>query len=514
MNKAPDMQSAKGKRAYMKKYITLNNLVLLYLWAPLAVFFACWVKWYLAVPALFLMCLGLYLNFREHVRRDSTEENGRIGGSGAGNVWAYWLLSVFILFVWCVLSGQKTFTQQAGDWAKHNALLADLIIKPWPVRYQYYGMEGTLSYYLLGYLIPAAFGKWMGTTAAEWALFFQTFAGLVLILFLMVRCLNVKNKPGGVLICCLVFILFSAFNFPFCSIYKAVFPDDAAVNRQWMSLSILVHYSSNIEQMREVFPQSIPAWTAVLLLMDEEDHIKTWGMICVPVLLYSAFAFLGLAVLAGIRLGFGIWYSKDRSGYIRNLFDLQNLIALAVLTVPVGFIGGNILQPKPESAAMGVALIDYSGRGWLFVLFQMTWIIWAVVLGMRERKNLWLYGASATLFVLPFFHMGYYNDLCLRVSIPALFVLCVLTAKNLVCPGKRTYRLLLAALVLISSCYGLKEMKWVSGTWGNSENRQEYYAGLVNLFDRYEFTVYQYVDWTANDGISRWILKESDMNGN
>ena len=47
----------------------------------------------------------------------------------------------------------------------------------------------------------------------------------------------------------------------------------------------------------------------------------------------------------------------------------------------------------------------------------MSWAIWAVVLGWQERKNIWLYGADFTLFVLPFFRMGRWNDLCMRATI-------------------------------------------------------------------------------------------------
>ena len=90
----------------------------------------------------------------------------------------------------------------------------------------------------------------------------------------------------------------------------------------------------------------------------------------------------------------------------------------------------------------------------------MSWAIWAVVLGWQERKNIWLYGADYTLFVLPFFRMGRWNDLCMRATIRS-----------------RSADLL-------------------------------FQGGLPGLFDREPFTIYQYVDWNSETGINSRILRD------
>lgn len=487
----------------MKKYLSVNNLALLYLWVPVMIFLAGWVKWIIAVPVLALSCYGLYLNFRDHIR-DPDENRER-----HGKKYICWILVILILLVWCLLSGQKAFCFQAGDWIKHNDILEDLINGPWPLRYQYDGKEGVLSYYLLGYLFPALSGKWMGVQAAEWVLLFQTLAGLVLTVSLMARYAGVKNCCG-LLLLCFVFILFSTFIFPLDKIYELICPGDVHREKQWMSSGILIQYSSNIIQLRWVFQQSVSAWIATILLMSEEGNVKTWGLICTPVILYSAFAFCGLAALVMVRWCCHIYSEANRKDCVKELFNIQNGIALAVLLVLTGYIAGNLLQPKPESVGMGLEFIDYSGHKTLFVLFQLSWGVWAVVLGWQERKNIWLYGAAVTLFVLPFFRMGYWNDLCMRTSIPALFVLCVLAAKNLACSAKKRYRLLVAAMVLLSSYYGLKELKWLSSTWNTLDgvNREISHGGLVGLFESEEFTVYQYVDWNSETGINSWLLRD------
>lgn len=365
-----------------------------------------------------------------------------------------------------------------------------------------------LSYYLLGYLLPALFGKCGGgVQAAEWMLLFQTLAGLLLTVALMARLVNVRNGRG-ILLLCFTLILFSTFIFPFGALYKFLMPDDAWRDVQWMSSSILLQYSSNIVQLRWVFPQCVPAWIAVLLLTSEERNVKSWGMICTPVILYSSFAFVGLAALVLVQWCWHIYSETDKKGYFRRLLHIQNWLALAVLLVLAGYIAGNLLQPKPESAGMGLSLIDYSGHKILFVCFQLSWAVWAVILCWRERKNIWLFGAAVTLFALPFFHLGYYNDLCMRTSIPALFVLCVLAAKQLVCSEKKQYRLLIALLILVSSYYGIKELKWLSSTWNNPGNRLAPHENLTGIFEEEDFTMYQYVDWNDEKGINSWLLRD------
>ena len=74
-------------------------------------------------------------------------------------VLSYLLLAVLLLG-WCVVSGQGAYVKQAGDWDKHHAVLQDLMQRRWPVTYTYHGMEGTLTYYIAGYLLPSLLENW------------------------------------------------------------------------------------------------------------------------------------------------------------------------------------------------------------------------------------------------------------------------------------------------------------------------------------------------------------------
>ena len=56
---------------------------------------------------------------------------------------------------------------------------------------------------------------------------------------------------------------------------------------------------------------------------------------------------------------------------------------------------------------------------------------YAILLLKRHKSDLIYYVSILSLFILPFFKMGMYNDLVMRASIPALFVLMIYVVQNL-----------------------------------------------------------------------------------
>ena len=185
------------------------------------------------------------------------------------------------------------------------------------------------------------------------------------------------------------------------------------------------------------------------------------------------------------------------------------MAALLLLCVLAAYFAGNILQTKPGTANMSLQLLDYSNYKKLFVLFQLSWGIWILLIIRREHRNAILYAIVISLFLFPFFSLGKFNDLCMRGSIPALFLLCVLVIKNILDKrNQKIYRVLLICALLISSTGSLKEITdAVSSNGIHKGNRRVSYSSLTDLMDRYEFTAYQYVDWNAEKGINHWIVR-------
>ena len=73
---------------------------------------------------------------------------------------------------------------------------------------------------------------------------------------------------------------------------------------------------------------------------------------------------------------------------------------------------------------------------------------------------------------------------------------------------KKTVSLLIALLILVSSYYGIKELKWLSSTWNNPGNRLAPHENLTGIFEEEDFTMYQYVDWNDEKGINSWLLRD------
>ncbi len=76
---------------------------------------------------------------------------------------------------------------------------------------------------------------------------------------------------------------------------------------------------------------------------------------------------------------------------------------------------------------VGFHVINYSGSWSLYIIFCLSnFLIWSVFICKKELNNLNFYIANAVLLCLPLFWYGAWNDLCMRASIPAFFVIAIL----------------------------------------------------------------------------------------
>ena len=486
-----------------KQEVLIEDIVAyLYLYLPIIIFLLTWIRPVFAYPVcgILLFCGISVFGHRRTVAITIDKRKNLL--------WLF-LFSTLMLW-WGVMSGQGAVVTQAGDWSKHNALLSDLINLDWPVRYFYEGKQGTLVYYVGAYLLPALFGKIGGIKVAEVCLFIWCWIGLILV---GIKCWRYVDGENGWKLVAVGFgmILFSTFISQMAKLYGLFLPNDLGDGVHWLSKNIRIQYSSNIIQLRWVFPQSIPAWLVSIMIMEKRKEIKSWGLICVPLILYSTFAFLGIVFIV-LQLLILKWYQRrneNKVDIVKKIFSSHNVAALFILCILTGYLAGNILQPKSEAASMGLTLINYSNYKTLCVLFQLSWGLWLAALFWKERKGVFIYIISVSLFLFPFFSMGAYNDLCMRGSIPALFMLCVLVMKQILNDkNRKAYRILLLGMLLISSLSSQKELReaiFKNGIYKG--NRCAPYSTLTELMNEFDPAIYQYVDWNAAEGINRWIIQ-------
>ena len=443
----------------------LQICALVYLYLPILLFLLLWIRPVIAIPAVLVIGLCVYFALRKGGKDGTGELSDRATQNGMGKkLLPGLILSGIILLCWCVFSGIGGYTRQSLDWEKHNFILRMLTEKPWPVLCEVNGEQGMLVYYIAGYLVPALFGKISGSfQVSEFGMLVWTFAGLLLVLLVLCRYLQLKRARDAVILC-LTIVLFSTFLTPVSGIYENLVPGDHGTGEQWywLSTSYPAQFSSNMMLLRWVSPQAVSGWLLTAALLTERKTAENWGLLLIPAVLYSTFVFAGLAVLMlfFITEDFLFVSGQNRSGLVKRILDIRNLCSLLPMAVLILFILSSVVQEKPGYSGMAFTLMRYRGKGILtFLCLNLTWILWVLLLGKREGKNTDLWAAALLLLLLSLIRMGDWNDLCMRASIPALFLLCVLTARQLTdCKAGRWYRMLLMTALCLCAVSSLHEL--------------------------------------------------------
>ena len=488
-----------------------TTAALIYLWAPVMLFFAFWLKPWIGLPliaAFLYVCLRLI----GALNRNSSEAE-KFTAAGHADIFTeknrIWLAAVLIvLFLWCIISGQGGFVNQAYDWWKHNAILKDLINMDWPVRYEGKPGNGVLSYYIGSYLIPGAAGKLFGWDGARIVMLLQTYLGVVITYFLMCR---IAGADMGIklVMTAMVLVLFSTFIVPLKLIYNELCPWDANESLHWISAAKSIQYSSNIVQLRWVFAQSVPAWIATALLYKERNRKELWGLIIIPVIFCSTFAFVGLLCMAIALFLFDLVASKARGELIKSCFSAVNIISAIMGAILALYILGNVLQPKPSDAGMSLYRLNYEGFDWLFPFFQLSWMLWVILLIKWQYRNIFIFIASVILFILPIYHFGAANDLCMRASIPALFILSLLLCEVL-CTAGKAYKAILLSLLFIAASGGIYELYNEALSHGIGYDKSAApYSGMEDMMEKEntDSIIYQYIDWASDEDINSLLLR-------
>lgn len=351
----------------------LVPMSLLYLALPVAVFLFGWLVWYVAVPAaglLGLACLGL-------IRRESRD---RSGGTirGLEKVSRSQLLLLFLAALFLVLqSGIGGYGPQDTDWLKHNAILKDLIERPWPVVYEYEGVKLPLVYYLAYYLPAALAGKIGGWDAANQVLLVWSLAGLVLAL-LWFRAL-VGRAGAGVLV---FFVFFSGID-SLGVFYDELIYSELSNPLKWWHIEWWARnwsYQSNITLLWWVPQMALAGWILTALVMHSLQRRKCArdGLLYLGISpLWSPFLSIGLAVYLAVG------YLRESAIFRGRLYavaTVQNFCGLVLLGLHGLFYGSKLYvhaAPGGRSPAGFIFMnplskdLGASEIAWTLVLFWL-----------------------------------------------------------------------------------------------------------------------------------------------
>ena len=343
---------------------------------------------------------------------------------------AVFIISVMFLFLIGYFAGWGRFVNQAGDWNKHNAILRDLVRRPWPVYYIKGNEHSMLSYYIAQYLVPGAIGKVFNSfRVAEIALYIWNEIGLILVYISIV--LYFKTSSGVRQIQCLLVIPFFSIPLSLSQIilkYLSGFRFNTVGNGQWFFKTdyLKIQYSNSFTVLRWVFPQAITIWLILIIFLTYRKYIEYYIPLMLPAILYGSFGFIGMVPLGiGYAIEYGVKNGSAKKLLVK-MFSLENIVFL--LTEGLLFacdLYGNVFGPKPEEIAFRFASYTKDTILVYFVFVLVNIIIYAVILWRTHRSDGIYYAAMITLIILPLFHMGRWNDLTMRASIPGLFVLMI-----------------------------------------------------------------------------------------
>ena len=499
-----------------KKQLNFRPIIYLYIYIPILLFVVGWYKWYISIP---LVCgiAYVFIRFFMQDRKEGGADNAVCFGLSIPDIISS-VIIVLILFLWCIASGQGGYVLQTGDWEKHNAVLNMLTSNPWPVRGNFDGRQGVLTYYVAGYLVPALCGKIHGGfLTAQFVTLFWTLGGLVLIMHLIADILNIRN-PWLKIAVVPAFVLFSSFSVLLSTVYGRVVPGDLYFDSaHFLSNTIMVQFTSNILNLSWVYPQALAGWLLTLMLLKDVNRIERWGVIIAPAVIYSTFVFVVLLAFAAMLLLFKENENLDKGteikGLLKGVFDVANIITIVLAGTFVWYLMGSMLQDKRGYKDMGYSLIDYRGHLRTFIFLSLMWALWALLLIKKEYDNFIFYAASLMFFMLMMGKMGFYNDLCMRGSLVPVTVYSVLVVKNLLdASNDKWYRALLLAFLLLNSLGGISELiGFVKAGGINFEATEHGYDSISEFVamlgrDKLMLMSYQYVNWEP-DGFVRFLLK-------
>lgn len=372
------------------------------------------------------------------------------------------LMIAAICLMWLTLSGVGGFVAQDNDWDKHNTVLNSLMLKPWPTVYEIYKVDIPLVYYIAYYLPAALVGKVGGWFWANQALFLWSMVGLMIAALWF--CVLVRRVSYSVL---LIFVLFSGQDVigKLLAHYVGLWNGGRG---QWAHIDAwtgLWQYSSQATQLNWVPHQALAGWIVVGMTLYCLVRLRRRELVLLPVGL-SAFwsPFVTLGMIPYLVLDFLI--DKEPLGLrVRRMISIPNVVGMMALGITGFYFSAKAFPGSPiviESMFSGLSLGSYDGStldGISFLLFfcLIEFGLYAIILyhsgAIQEERWRWMLDITVlTLCILPWFKLGVYNDLVMRASIPALFVLAVLVARAVHDESlARQSRLALMVLLLVGA---------------------------------------------------------------
>jgi hypothetical protein len=510
----------------------LSWTTIAYLATPVMIFLGGWLKPIWAVPAIACVAViaaGMASSRGGHTAASLREPRLKWWQPGA---------VLLVLAVVVGTNGPGGFGIQTWDWSKHNAVLRDLVDRPWPVVYTAGKDEVALTYYIAYYLPSAVVGKALGWKVANVAIYLWTVLGC----FLAALWLMLLSRACWWAALAML-VLFSGMD-----LIGDVFWSHHQEPLRWLNdfdtewWGRLWTYPSNLTLIAHAPNQAIAGWLFTALLVSalraQAASFPIVGMLAVS-LLWSPFLTVGLLALTGLWL-FG--HRSQWPDWLRSLRRLTNLAAVPLGLVFVLYFQSRCLTIELPTALHSPHRIMEMGEFYfmtqrvpnsefivaysMFVTLEfglLALMLWKAMRWDAQADRMLLGAAVVVLLVLPWFHYGHYNDLAMRVCIPAFYLLQIASLRFLAgsqdndSPRKHLrLRVVVATILAVGALYPLnmlritavrlKERSWQVVAIPSRQHAPDLFEQQRQLRKSFYF-IAQYVGSTES-WFFRWLAKE------
>ena len=398
-----------------------------YIGLPILIFIMGWIRWYIAIPVCCVILFSFFLCLRkpgaslpEVQKKDKT----------------IIILSVGIIIGWVLFSGIGGFSFQTDDHPWRNEIFRQLVEKDWPVVSDA-GQNPRFLCYYIGFWMPAAlFGKLFGLSAG---FIFQSVWAILGVILVWLKLSEYLKRWS--LASLLVFILFSGLDLLGMALKgQNIFALKWQHEIEWWTS---IQFSSHTTQLYWVFNQSIYGWLITLMILNEkknENLILFWSC----GVLTCTFPFVGMIPFLAYKV-----FRKPIGTSFKELFSVQNIAGGGL----IGIISGIYLLGNTSAGSAGVgtgtftgtAAQELSASGQPFLIFlgdillflAVEVLLYFILIFRFHRKNPLYYIALGTLILCPLIRIGGGSDFCMRASIPALLVLCLMVTECLMDSWKK-----------------------------------------------------------------------------
>lgn len=438
---------------------------MLYLTIPLMLFFSTWTTLPFALLSMGLLVVVFAISIPQF----------RLYRGSLGAIRKELVVSVLTAGIWTFTSGVWVGPfGRAGDWwDTRDDILSTLTKHVWPVTnvFQANTQPETMRHYLSFYLPGSAVGKLFGgnLSLTLFATGVWMMAGIALVFFMVLRYMSNLGIRKYLVIP--VFMLFSGLDIIGGRINGIVgFRPQYILNGghiEWWVPEF--QFSSFTTAIHWVPQHAISGWLGtmiVLRIFELKKHYEFLPFLVAAIFLWSTFTAVGVALVIVMQV---IQYIRPKEilVVVRRILPSIALSAVVNVLLAMYLLTGTGSIPKfPIFSQAAYNAFNFDGPSQIlrdYLLFiALEVVVYLVLLFFilqNHRKELIL--VALVLCLIPLYRVGFYNDFAMRVSIPPLLLLMLLTARGLLqkstTPKSVLLRLCLVVFFILGSVTPLYE---------------------------------------------------------